>query len=70
MAKVKMIKNDAVIQVGIGAGFMQKLQTMLMNITANLSLDDIKRYKEMVDNKEAFTENWMEDITVLTMLLE
>jgi hypothetical protein len=70
MAKIKMIKNDAVVQIGIGAGFMQKIQTMLMNITSKLSMDDIKTYKELVDNSQPFTETWMEDVTILTTLLK
>lgn len=70
MPKVKMIKSDALIDIQIGTGFMQKLQQLLLFITKDVDVDEIKAYKDIVDAKIPFTEEWMEHLTVVSVLLK
>jgi len=70
MSAVKMIKSDAIIDIKISTGFMQKLQQMLMFIIKDLTEEDLKLYKELAETKQAFTEDWMEPLTALSVLLK
>jgi hypothetical protein len=65
-----MIKSDAIIDIKISAGFMQKLQQTLMFIVKDLNEEDLKLYKELAESKQGFTEEWMEALTVISVLLK
>lgn len=70
MATVKMIKSDAIMDIKISTGFMQKLQQVLMYIIKDLTEEDLKLYKELAETKQPFTEEWMESLTVISVLLK
>ena len=70
MEKVKMIKHDAVIDIKIGTGFLQKLQKMLLFMTIDLTPEDMELYKKLNENNEELTEPWMEHLTTLSILLK
>jgi hypothetical protein len=69
MDKVKMIKKDAKISMTFGTGFIEKLQKLFYHLTINVKMEDIKKYQELVENKQPFTEEWMEHLTTVSMLL-
>jgi len=74
MDKVKMIKKDAIIQVGIGTGFLQQIQKLILFLVKDLKqeqLDDYKKQAEIKtkDNTYEFTEEWMNALTTLSILL-
>jgi hypothetical protein len=73
MDKVKMIKKDASIGIKVGAGFLQKLQKLLFFIAADLTeeqLDQFKKEAESFKEGSQFSEDWMEHITTISVLLK
>jgi hypothetical protein len=70
MDKVTMIKHDAVIDIKIGTGFLQKLQKMLVFLTIDLKPEDLEIYKNLNEKGEEFTEPWMDHLTTLSILLK
>ena len=70
MATVKMIKNDAVIDIKIGTGFMQKLQQILLFIAKEATPEQLQVYRELSEKGESFPEEWMDHLTTLGVLLK
>lgn len=70
MTTVKMIKSDAIIDIKISTGFMQKLHQLLMYIVKDLTQEDLNLYKELNESKQPFTEDWMDALTVVSVLLK
>lgn len=70
MEKVKMIKHDAIIDIKIGTGFLQKLQKMLLFMTIDITPEDMELYKELTEKNEELTEPWMEHLSTLSILLK
>jgi hypothetical protein len=68
--KVKLIKHDAIIDIKIGTGFLQKLQQMLVFMTADLSPEDLELYRKLNEENNGFTEPWMDHLTTLSVLLK
>ena len=72
--KIKMIKKEASIEIKVGAGFLQKIQKLLFFIAANVSEEEIEQYKKEAENSQKpdfeFTEDWMNHITTLSILLK
>lgn len=68
--KIKMIKKDAIMDIKIGTGFLQRLQKMLIYLSKDASEEDMRRYGEMAKNNEEFTEDWMEHLMTMTILLK
>jgi hypothetical protein len=72
MDKIKMIKKDAVIDLKVGTGFIQKLQKVLMQVAADLTPEQLEQYKKeavSVSNGEDFTEDWMDTLTTISLLI-
>lgn len=69
MDKVKRIRKDAKISIEFGTGFIEKLQKLFYYLTAEVGIEDIKRYQELAENKQPFTEDWMEHLTTVSILL-
>ena len=70
MSTVKMIKKDAIISIQIGTGFLQKLQKMLMFVTLDVTKEDLDLYTEITKEGKEFTEDWMEHLTTLSVLIK
>ncbi len=70
MTKVKMVKHDALININIGTGFLQQLQQMLIYIAANVTPEQLETYKTLVQNKEEYTEEWMQHLTTISILIK
>jgi len=74
MDKVKMIKKDAIIQIGIGTGFLQQIQKVILFLVKDLKQEQLDEYKKQAelkskDNTYEFTEEWMVALTTLSVLL-
>lgn len=70
MSLVKMIKPDAIVSIEIGAIFMQKIQKLLLYLVNDISQEKLQKYKELIEKNETFTEDWMEHITTISILLK
>ena len=70
MEKIKVIKPEAVIDIKIGTGFLQRIQHVLIFLAKDLSPEQLAQYKKEADEKIPFTEEWMEHVTTLSTLLK
>lgn len=73
MSKITVIKGDAVVSIKIGAGFLQKLQKIMINIISDKSAEDLDVFKQAMesrkDNNADLPEPWMDDLSTLTILI-
>ena len=74
MATIKKIKNDAIVDVKIGSGFLQRLQKVMLNIVMDKSPDDLADFKtkseEFATNSNPeFEESWMDDLFTMSILI-
>lgn len=73
MDKIKMIKKDAIIDVKIGTGFIQKLQQLLMHIASEITPEQLEQYKQesanFKDISHEFSEPWMNSLITISILL-
>lgn len=76
MAKVTMIKSDAVVNIKIGSGFLNRLQKVMFGIMMDKSpeeIEDFKKQSEDIKNQKEqnpdFTEDWMNHLFTLTVLI-
>lgn len=70
MSTMRLLKNDAIVKIEIGSGFMQRLQRIFLHLAKDLTQEQLEAYRELAEKKEPFTEDWMEHITTLTVLLK
>lgn len=69
MSTIKMIKKDAVINIGIGTGFLQNLQQLLFYVAKDISTEQLEEYKKQAEAKQEFTEEWMTHLTTISVLI-
>lgn len=69
MPKIKMIKSDASVTIPIGSLYIQKLQSALVFFSQNFSTEELQKFKQLIENKEEFTDDWMEPLYTLTVLV-
>jgi len=67
--KIKMIKQDAIIKIEIGTGFLQKIQHLLLHLTQNLTTEQLEEYKKIVQEQKEFTQDWMDALNTISFLL-
>lgn len=70
MDKIKMIKPDAIIDIKIGTGFLQKLQNLTIYLTKDLSTEQLEAYKTEAEANKGFSEDWMNHVTTMSVLLK
>lgn len=70
MEKIKLIKPEAIIDIKIGTGFLQKIQHVLMFLAKDLTPEQLAQYKKEAEEKIEFTEEWMHHITTVSTLLK
>lgn len=73
MDKIKMIKKDAVVDIKIGAGFLQKIQKIMFYIAAQLTPEQVEQFKKEAESfKEGseFSEEWMDHLTTISILIK
>jgi hypothetical protein len=68
--KIKTIKHDAIVKIEIGTGFLQKLQQVFLYLAKDLTQEQLDKYKKEVENQEGFSEDWMNHITTISVLLK
>lgn len=69
-----MIKKDAVVSINVSAGFLARVQKMMLAIIAGKNEEDIQKFKKEVeeftqDNTKEFSEVWIEDLHTLSLLV-
>lgn len=71
MPAIKMIKPDAIVKIEISAFFMQRIQKLLLYLANDLTQEQLQNYREQAEKGgNSFTEDWMEHITTLSILLK
>lgn len=74
MAIIKKIKNDAIVDVKIGSGFLQRLQKVMLNLVMDKSPDELAEFKvkseEYAKNTNPeFEQSWMNDLFTMSILI-
>jgi hypothetical protein len=69
MATIKMLKKDALIPIQIGAGFVQKIQSVLLALVNDRTEQELETYQKHLEQQEDFSEPWMENIHLLVVLI-
>jgi len=70
MDKIKMIKPDAIIDIKIGTGFLQKLQNLTVFLVKDLTPEQLETYKTEAEANKGFSEEWMDHVTTMSVLLK
>jgi hypothetical protein len=72
--KITKIKADAIVSIKIGTGFLQNLQKVMIDLISDKSVEDLDQLKLAIEdfekNKVEFSEQWMESIHTLTVLIK
>jgi RIO-like serine/threonine protein kinase len=68
--KIKMVKSDAVIPINIGAGFMQKLTSVLISLADQQTEEEMLLLQKLMNEGKELPEPWMENIFTLIVLLK
>ena len=69
MATIKMLKKDAQVPIVVGAGFIQKLQSMLFALIAERTEDEMAVLQKLIEQGQEPAEPWMDHIQTLMALL-
>lgn len=68
-----MIKSDAVVSIQVSAGFLGKIQKMMIGLISGKTTEEIDEFKKHVEeqktNKSEFPEDWMDSLYTLTLLV-
>lgn len=74
---VKLIKKDAIVNITIGAGMIEKLVEVLSYFVKNIpseKIDDyhkqLEDYQKISNKEKEFSEDWMQPVTTLSILLQ
>jgi hypothetical protein len=69
---VKMIKSDAIIDIKIGSGFLQKIQGLFFYLISLRTQEEMEKYKQEAETSTDlnFSEPWMHHLTTLSILLK
>lgn len=68
--KIKMVKSDAIIPINIGAGFMQKLTSVLISLADQQTEEEMLLLQKLMNDGKELPEPWMENIFTLMVLLK
>jgi len=68
--KIKTINHDAIVKIEIGTGFLQKLQQTFLYLAKDLTPEQLEKYKTEAENNQEFSEDWMQPVTTLSVLLK
>jgi hypothetical protein len=66
---LKFLKTDAIVNIGIGSGFVQRIQQIVMYIIKDVPKDKLEEYKQLIKEGKEMNEPWMEHLTTLSVLL-
>lgn len=67
---ITMIKKDAVVNLQIGTGFLQKIQQVLAGIVSEHTEEELQEFQALVEKNETdFPEDWMDHIYTLSLFI-
>jgi hypothetical protein len=71
MSTVTLIKADAMIDIKIGAGFLQKLQQVLTSMVDERSEEELQAFNQLnaLDSAD-YPEPWMENLVTIFSLIK
>jgi hypothetical protein len=76
-AQMKFIKKDAVVEIKIGAGMIEKIMEVLQYLIKDVKEEDIKEYQKEVSSganyfqkEKEFSQEWMYPTTILSILIK
>lgn len=70
MATVTMLKKDAIINLKVGTGFVQKIQQVLSGLTSERTEEELDQFKTLVEKGETeFDEDWMDHVYTLSAFI-
>lgn len=64
------IKKDALLSIKVGAGYLQRLQTLLINILDSKSEEELKRIEDMIRDGRSEEEKEIYDIETIFMIIK
>lgn len=68
---VTMIKKDALVNIQVSTGFIQKVQEMLATLTSEKTEEEIETFKKLLEtNPLELPEEWMEHLLLLSRLIQ
>ena len=69
MSNIKMIKQDATIQVTFGSGFIQKIQAIVVHMVNERTDEELAEFQRQAVAKEELTLDWMEHLFTMMLLM-
>lgn len=69
MSNIKMIKQDAAIQVTFGSGFIQKIQAIVVHMVNERTEEELAEFQRLAMAKEELTLDWMEHLSTMMLLM-
>ena len=69
MSNIKMIKQDASIQVTFGSGFIQKIQAIVVHMVNERTDEELAEFQRQAVAKEELTLDWMEHLSTMMLLM-
>ena len=69
MSNIKMIKQEAAIQVVIGSGFLQKIQAIVVHMVNERTDEELAEFQRLAMAKEELTLDWMEHLSTMMLLM-
>lgn len=69
MSNIKMIKQDAAIQVTFGSGFIQKIQAIVVHMVNERTEEELAEFQRLAIAKEELTLDWMEHLSTMMLLM-
>jgi hypothetical protein len=64
---VTMMKKDAIINIQIGTGFLQKMQQVVAGLVSQHTKEEIDSFNELIKKGETeFSEEWMDHLFILS----
>jgi hypothetical protein len=69
MSNIKMIKQDAAIQVTFGSGFIQKIQAIVVHMVNERTDEELAEFQRQAVAKEELTLDWMEHLSTMMLLM-
>ena len=69
MSNIKMIKQDASIQVTFCSGFIQKIQAIVVHMVNERTDEELAEFQRQAVAKEELTLDWMEHLSTMMLLM-
>lgn len=67
---ITLLKKDAVINLQVGTGFLQKIQGTLTALASERTPEELKAFQDILEKGEMdFPEDWMDHLFVLSTLV-